>query len=102
MQVTISWRHLEPSKVLDDLINKKLAKLERFSRRILKVDTVLIREGARNLVEIQMKLSKAPTLLVKEQGYDIYDVINSCIHKAKSEIKHYEGKVREKKSGKSI
>lgn len=97
MQVNISWRHLEPSKVLDDFINKKLAKLERFSRRILKVDTILVREGMRNSVEIQIKLSKAPTLLVKEQGYDIYEVINSCIDKAKSKIKHYEGKVREKK-----
>ncbi|MDI6840044.1 MAG: ribosome-associated translation inhibitor RaiA [bacterium] len=97
MQVNISWRHFEPSKVLEDLINKKLAKLEKFSKRVLKVETVLAREGARNLAEIQIKLSKAPTLLVKEQDYDMYKAINSCMDKAKRKIKQYESKVREKK-----
>lgn len=97
MQVTISWRHREHSKVLDEYINKKLAHLEKFSRRISNVSVIVEQEGARNLVELQIKLEKAPNFLVKQQNYNMREAVDNCITKAERKIRHYEEKIRDKK-----
>ena len=97
MQVNFSWRHLEPSKAMQDIINTKLAKLEKFSKRISSIDVILTQEGARNEVEFQIRLRKAPTFIVKEQSYDMYVALNSCLSRAKRKVKQYESEVRGRK-----
>lgn len=102
MQVIISWRHREPLKLVEEYINKKIAHIEKFSPRISKSTIVIAQEGQRNVVEFKITMDKAPSFLVKEQSYDIRQAIDSCIAKAERKIKHYEGKVRDKKGEKLI
>lgn len=97
MQVIISWRHREALKPIEEYINKKIAHIEKFSNRIAKSAFIITQEGTRNIVELKITMVKAPVFLVKEQSYDIRQAIDSCITKAESKIKHYEGKVKEKK-----
>lgn len=97
MQVIISWRHCEPLKPIEEYINKKIVNIEKFSPRISKSTIIIIKEGARNVVELKLTIDKAPSFLVKEQSYNIRQAIDSCIAKAERKIKEYENKVRRKK-----
>jgi ribosomal subunit interface protein len=97
MEILISWRHREPIKPFEEYINKKISHLEKFSRRIAKSIVILNQEGTRNVVELKIKLNKAPSFLIKEEGYDIRNVVDACIHKAERKVKQYERKVRQRK-----
>ncbi|MCK4352758.1 ribosome-associated translation inhibitor RaiA [candidate division WOR-3 bacterium] len=97
MQVNISWRGIEPSDTMKEVVNKKVSNLERFSKRILNAEVVLAREGARYLSELEVKLGKASPFFAKEQAYDIYQALDSCVAKIKRRIKQYKSKIRQRK-----
>lgn len=101
MKIHISWRHMEHSPKLVEIINNKVIKLEKCSDRISSVDVVISQEGSaqqhsrRELVELQIKLSKIPLFIIKEQGYDLQALIDNCVDRAKRKIKDLESKVRD-------
>ena len=97
MQRIISWRHRDPSKSIEEYINRKMDHVEKFSHRISNSTVIISEEGARTVVEFKMKLDKAPSFLVKEEGYDVRQAIDSCVVKVERKIKQYEDKVRNKK-----
>jgi len=97
MQVTISWRHREPLRAMEEHINKKMPHMERFSNRISKSAIVITQEGIRNIVEFKIKIEKVPEFLVKEESHDLRKAVDLCIAKAEHKIKGIESKVRDKK-----
>lgn len=99
MEAHISWRHMEHSPELETRVRNKLSKIERFSERVSSIEIIFTKESSRFLCEIQVKLEKAPNFVIKNEGYDLTEVLDDCLDKTKRKIKEYESKVRERRSG---
>lgn len=101
MQSNISWRHTESVPEAITIINEKLEKLEKCSDRLSSVNIIISREGNaqknshRDSIELQIKMSKIPMFIIKEEGYDLKAMIDECFDIAKRKVKELESKVRD-------
>lgn len=97
MEIQLSWRHMEHSPELEAKVRTKLAKIEKFSERMSSMEIIFTKESSRFSCEIQIKLEKAPSFVVKDEGYELTEVMDACLDRAKRKIKEYESRTRERK-----
>jgi ribosomal subunit interface protein len=94
MNVSISWRHTEGVKTIEEYISKKVRYFEKFSHRIKRIKVIINKEKQRFKIELEIKLNKVPPLFVQSTGYELRDTIDTCLHKGERKIKEYEKKVK--------
>jgi len=99
MRVNISCRHLEIPDSLRDRTYKKLKKIEKFSPRILSVDSIFEKNGSRVIVELRAKVG-SKNLAVIEKNYDMYKAIDFAADKFTRIVRDYidKRKTRRRKS----
>ncbi|HID94272.1 MAG TPA: ribosome-associated translation inhibitor RaiA [bacterium (Candidatus Stahlbacteria)] len=91
MQINISCRHFEIPDSLRDRTYKKLEKIEKFSPKILSVDSIFEKNGSRIIVELRAKVGRK-NLAVIEKNYDMYKAIDVAADKLIRMIKDYRDK----------
>lgn len=99
MEINISWKNIPHSKTIEERINKKMEHIKKFSERISSANFVISHKEKKNLIEVQIKIEKAPLIIAKHSDYDLIKTLDTCINKATREIKKYEAKVKKKKYG---
>ena len=73
------------SPALKDMVEKKLAKLEKYDLHDAVVDVYMSKEGKDFVLKIQLQ-SKEHNLMAKVQSNDMYKNIDDCLAKLNAQI----------------
>ena len=89
MKIDIHAKNINLHQPMEELIQKKLNKLENFHTHIVGTDVYLRQEGEGvNNKEVQIKLNiKSQTLISKEKGNSFEQALDSTVDSMKRQLK---------------
>jgi putative sigma-54 modulation protein len=96
MDVSTTFRHLEPSEALRDYGHQKVTRLQRFLRQPMTARITLSVEKHEHVVEVQLD-SGGLHYEAKESSGDMYASIDSAAHKLERQIHDAKGLVGAKR-----
>src|SRR5581483_4358077 len=80
MQVTVTFRHVEPTPALRAYAEEKLARVKKYLRRPVDAHVILSVAKERHVAEITLKADHV-TMFAQEQTHDLYSAIDLAIDK---------------------
>lgn len=96
MQVSVTFRHLEPSDFLKNFAREKVEKVEKFLDHATEAQVVLSME--KHLHHAEILVHSGPYFLRgKERSDDMYKSIGLAMEKVERQIKRYKQRVRQHK-----
>lgn len=101
MEITINGRNMEITPRLQDYVEKKTSRLDRYLPNVTDVRVDLSSQNARNAVErqvaqITVRDSRGTFLRAEERSNDMFAAIDEVIDKLYRQISRYRGKQRRK------
>lgn len=90
MDVSTTFRHLEPSEALRDYGHQKVSRLQKFLRQPMIARITLSVEKLVHTIEVQVA-SGGQHFEAKESSSDMYASIDSAIHKLERQIHDAKG-----------
>lgn len=100
MNITISGRHLNITEAMKEYARKKVAKLERFFDRIMKIQVILDVEGERQTAEMIVSAARGSTLIAEVATTDMYAAIDLAIDKIERQLTRHKEKLYDKRNRK--
>ena len=94
MQLTITFKNLDPSENIKTYLHSKVEKLDKLLHKPGTVDAVLKTEKVRNIVEITL-LADRLDIHAKEENTDMFAAIDLVIDKVKKQLVKNKGKIQE-------
>lgn len=101
MQVTVTFRHTEPTEALKSYAEEKIKKIEKFLNSPQEAHVVLSVEKIRHIAEVFIT-ADGLTITGKEETSDLYSAIDKVMDKIERQLKRQKDKRRTRKSGQSI
>ncbi len=101
MQISVTFRHIEPTAALKDYATKKLNKLSKYLDGPSEANVVLGTEKFRHQADITM-ISNGLKLKAKEETVDMYSAIDLALEKIEKQLKRLREKPRSLKSHATI
>ena len=93
MELTVTFRHSEPSNVLKQNIEEKLSKLNKYLLKASQAHVILMVERSRHIAEITLS-ENHHTLCAKEGSHDMYQSVDLAIAKLERQLKKLKEKVK--------
>lgn len=100
MQISVTFRQLEPSEALKSYVTDRLKKFKRYLEGPLEAHVVLGLEKFRHLADITIN-SNGRMIKGKEENADMYAAIDLVVDKIDMQLRKYRGKLREVKADRS-
>ena len=97
MQVSVTFRQLEPSEALKTYVTDRLKKFKRYLDGPLEAHVVLGLEKFRHLADITIN-SNGHMVKGREENADMYAAIDLVMDKIDMQLRKYRGKLREVKA----
>jgi putative sigma-54 modulation protein len=95
MELQIEGRHFKLTDSIQEYLEEKLGKLEKFFDGIHRTHVVLdIAKNKRQTVEIVCSVARRQTLVAKGEAEDLYAAIDQAEKKMVTEMKKYKAKLR--------
>jgi ribosomal subunit interface protein len=94
--VTVTFRHVEPSPAIRAYAERKFSHLARFLRRQCSAHLILSVDKFRQAGEVTVK-SGSLTVAAQEETHDLYSVIDLLADKVGRQLKSHLGKAKTKK-----
>jgi putative sigma-54 modulation protein len=91
MEISLTFRHSDPSPALRQHIEEKIGKLSKYFIKAIQAHVILTVERSRHVAEITLSENHR-RLCAKETGHDMYHSIDVALHKLETQLK----KVKEK------
>lgn len=98
MQVSVTFRHMEPSDTIKGYVEQKLARLGKLFYKTAEANVVLSAEKHRHRAEINLKGDRTLITSVQEKE-DMYEAIDLALDKIQKQVKKYKSKLQERKTG---
>lgn len=100
MQISVTFRQLEPSEALKSYVTDRLKKFKRYLEGPLEAHVVLGLEKFRHLADITIN-SNGRMIKGREENADMYAAIDLVVDKIDMQLRKYRGKLREVKADRS-
>ena len=100
MQISVTFRHIEPSEALKTYVTDRLKKFKRYVDGPLEAHVVLGLEKFRHLADITIN-SNGRMVKGKEENADMYAAIDLVVDKIDMQLRKHRGKLREVKADRS-
>lgn len=100
MQISVTFRQLEPSEALKSYVSERLKKFKRYLDGPLEAHVVLGLEKFRNLADVTI-YSNGRIIKGREENSDMYAAIDLVMDKLDMQLKKYRDRVREVKADRS-
>jgi putative sigma-54 modulation protein len=100
MQISVTFRQLEPSDALKSYVTERLKKFKRYLEGPLEAHVVLGLEKFRHLADITIN-SNGRLVKGREENADMYAAIDLVVDKIDMQLRKYRGKLREVKADRS-
>jgi len=97
MQVSVTFRQLEPSEALKSYVTDRLKKFKRYLEGPLEAHVVLGLEKFRHLADITIN-SNGHMIKGREENVDMYAAIDLVMDKLDMQLRKHRGKLREVKA----
>lgn len=94
MQLTVTFKNLDPSESIKTYLQDKLDRLDKLLYRPGTADAVLKIEKVRNIVEIKL-LADRLDIHAKEENTDMFAAIDLVIDKVKKQLVRNKEKIQE-------
>jgi len=98
MQLTLTFRHMEPSEKLKEYSHDKLARLEKYLDAVIDAEVVLTVEKFRHRAEVLI-VSDGLKIKAEEETEDMYAAIDMVVDKLEKQIKRHREKLKTHKGG---
>ena len=90
MDLSITFRHIDPTDALRDYAHQKVSRLQRFLRQPMTARITLSAEKHEHIVEVQLN-SGGQHFEARESSEDMYASIDSAAHKLERQIHDAKG-----------
>ena len=93
MQLSVTFRHMEPSDALKNYARDKISRVEKYLDSALDAHVVLSVEKFRHIADVTI-LSDGLKINGQEQTEDMYSAIDQVMDKVENQVKKHIGKIR--------
>lgn len=97
MQLSVTFRHMEPSDALKDYARDKISRVEKYLDSALEAHVVLSVEKFRHTADVTI-LSDGLKINGQEQTEDMYSAIDMVVDKLERQLKRLKQKIKGRKS----
>jgi len=94
MQVSVTFKNIDPSEHLKNFVQEKLAKFDRLFNGPAEANVILSVEKFRNIVDISLAADRL-TINGKEENEDMYAAIDLVLDKIEKQIKKNKQKIKD-------
>lgn len=103
MQLSVTFRHMEPSEALKNYVQERTSKLTKYIDRPLECQVILSVHKFRNIVDVIINVDGL-RIAGQEEHEDMYAAIDLVMDKIERQVKKYREKIRKHKpiQGKEI
>ena len=98
MQISVTFRHMEPSTALKGYVEQKLERLGKLFYHDVEASVVLSVEKHRHRAEVSVKGDRT-TINCTEEKEDMYQAIDLVAAKIMRQVKKYKSKLHDRKGG---
>lgn len=95
MQISVTFRHIEPSEALKNYVTDRLKKFKRYLEGPVEAHVVLGLEKFRNLADVTIN-SNGRVIKGREENADMYAAIDLVMDKIDMQLKKFREKLRDK------
>lgn len=95
MNFKLTGRNLEITPAMETLLDKKLAKLDRFFPADVEASVFLRAGKDRSRIEITVPV-KGSTIRCEQEGADLYALMDDAVDAMERQLKKYRGKLRDR------
>jgi ribosomal subunit interface protein len=95
-EVTVTFRHVEPTEAIRSYAVRKLSHVAKFLKRACQVHLILTVDKYRQCGEVTVK-SGHLAVTAQEETKDLYSVIDLLADKVERQLKHHRGRTTAKK-----
>lgn len=96
MQLSVTFRHMEPSDALKDYARDKISRVEKYLDSALEAHVVLSVEKFRHIADVTI-LSNSLKINAQEQTEDMYSAIDMVVDKLERQLKRLKQKIKGRK-----
>ena len=100
MEITVTFRHMEPAESLRTYAEEKMSKIKKFIDQPVEAHVVLEVEKFRHVADVTLSLNGVRIKAEEETG-DMYSAIDQVMDKLEKQVKRHLSKIR-KRSGENI
>ncbi|MBW1722499.1 MAG: ribosome-associated translation inhibitor RaiA [Deltaproteobacteria bacterium] len=95
MEITVTFRHMEPSESLKAYAEEKISKIKKYLYSPMEAHVVLGVEKFRHMADVTLRVDGA---MIKgaEETEDMYSAIDQVMDKIEKQVKKYRSKIRER------
>lgn len=101
MQISVTFRHMEPSEVLRNYAIERVKKVKKFLEGFAEANVTLSIEKFRHTAEVNI-LANGAKIVGQEETNDMYSAIDLVMDKIEKQVKKHREKVKDKKSVSNI
>lgn len=96
MDITVTFRHIEPTESLRLYAQEKLSKLRKYLDTPIEAHIVLEVEKFRHIAEVTLNADGTRINAAEETG-DLYSAIDQVLDKIETQLKRHRSKIRERR-----
>ncbi len=98
MEITVTFRHMEPSESLKVYAEEKISKIKKYLYSPMEAHVVLGVEKFRHMADVTLRVDGTMIKGVEETE-DMYSAIDQVMDKLEIQVKKHRSKIRERKAG---
>jgi ribosomal subunit interface protein len=100
MDMDLTVRHgVKLDEVARQMLESKVAKLSKFSKRIVAVHVIIEKDGRELLLELNVTASRK-IFTAKSTSFELVDAIEDAVEKMSKQLRRHEGRYRTRKKEK--
>ncbi len=93
MEITVTFRHLEPNESLKRHVHEKVSRIEKFLNKATEVSVILTLEKRSNIAEIIVNVNRTQITAKGTNEDNMYTAIDLMIDKIERQTKKYKDKL---------
>ena len=97
MDITVTFRHMEPSESLKTYAEEKVSKIKKYLDFPIEAHIVLTVEKIRHIADVTLSVNGTRLKGVEETG-DMYSAIDQVMDKIEKQVKKHRSKIRKRSS----
>lgn len=97
MDITVTFRHVEPADSLKEYAEEKLSKIDKYFDYPIEAHIVLTAEKFRRMADVTLSVN-GTVIKAEEETEDMYSAIDQVMDKIEIQVKRYRDKTRNRRS----
>lgn len=93
MEMTVTFRHLEPNESLKQYVHDKVSRVEKYLSKVTEISVILSLEKRSNIAEVIVNVNRAQITAKETNEDNMYTAIDLVMDKIERQAKKYKDKL---------